>query len=66
MKLSQWLDEQGIHRIRFAMLAGISQPYVTELCQGSKWPSRDVAVKIMKATAGAVTPNDFLDQPGAD
>jgi 3,4-dihydroxy 2-butanone 4-phosphate synthase / GTP cyclohydrolase II len=60
MKLSEYLDLRDIRRGEFARLIGVSGGRVTQLCDGSGWPSRDVAEKIAAVTSGDVTANDFL------
>lgn len=60
MKLSEYLDLHEIKRGEFARLIGVSGGRVTQLCDGSGWPSRDVAEKIAAVTEGDVTANDFL------
>lgn len=64
MKLSDYLSQRGIKRSDFAGTIGVSQSYVTMICQGKIWPGRDVVTKINAATDGEVTANDFvgLDQ----
>lgn len=63
MKLADWLKEQRMSRKDFADEIGVVRSYVTELCQHSKWPSRDVVTRIQAATSGAVSANDFLIGP---
>ena len=61
MRLDHWLAEQGESRSAFARRANLSAASVTALCNDpNAWISRDMARKIADATAGAVTPNDFL------
>ena len=60
MKLHDYLQTKSIKRSEFAALIGKSQSYVTMLCQGAIWPSRDAAQRIAEATGGLVTANDFV------
>jgi 3,4-dihydroxy 2-butanone 4-phosphate synthase/GTP cyclohydrolase II len=60
MKLSEYLELHNIRRGEFAREIGVSGGRVTQLCDGSGWPSREVAEKISAVTDGAVTANDFL------
>ena len=62
MKLSEYLDLHSIKRGDFAKRIGVSGGWVTSLCDGSGWPSREVAEKISVETAGAVTADDFLPE----
>ena len=65
MKLAEYLEARGIKRGDFARSIGVSAGWITSLCDGTGWPSRDVAEEITKATNGDVTANDFL-QPSAE
>jgi len=60
MKLAEYLEAKGIKRGEFAASIGVTGGWITSLCDGSGWPSRDVAEKIARATDGAVTADDFL------
>lgn len=60
MRLAEYLEAKGIKRGDFAREVGVSAGWVTSLCDGSGWPSRDVAEKIARATNGEVTASDFV------
>ena len=61
MKLADWLKRHSVKRGEFARLIGVSPGAVTQICnQPDVWVSRDTAEAIVRATAGAVTPNDLL------
>lgn len=60
MKLSEYLESNGIKRGEFAARIGVSGGRVTQLCEEGGWPSREVAEKITAETGGAVTADDFL------
>lgn len=60
MKLAEYLESKSIKRGDFAASVGITAGWITCLCDGSGWPSREVAEKIAAKTDGAVTANDFL------
>jgi 3,4-dihydroxy 2-butanone 4-phosphate synthase / GTP cyclohydrolase II len=60
MKLSEYLEANGIKRGEFAKSIGVTGGWITSLCDGSGWPSKEVAENIARATDGAVTANDFL------
>lgn len=60
MRLAQYLETRSIKRVEFAARIGVSPAWITALCDGTGWPSRDVADKIQRETAGDVTPDDFL------
>lgn len=61
MKLAAWLNENGVKRRDFAQRIGVSNGWVTCLCDGTGWPSREIAEKIAAETSGAVTADDFGD-----
>ena len=64
MKLADWLKQEGMKRGDFARRVGLSPGAVTQICNQPKaWLSRDTAQTILRATKGAVTPNDFIDAP---
>lgn len=60
MKLAEYLETNGIKRGEFATSIGVSGGRVTQLCEEDSWPSREVAERIARVTAGAVTADDFL------
>ena len=61
MKLHDWLRLNRTPRSAFARLAGLSPASVTALCNDdTAWITRETAERIAEATAGQVTPNDFL------
>lgn len=65
MKLDVWLRQNKIARSAFAKQVGLSPASVTALCNDpAAWISRESAERIAAATAGAVTPNDFLGLSG--
>ena len=61
MKLVDYLLANNIRRTDFADMVGVSQSYVTQLCQGQIWPGREIVTKILEVTDGQVTPNDFVE-----
>ncbi len=61
MRLDQWLAKHQESRSGFARRVGLSPASITQLCNdGGAWISRETAERILAATDGAVTPNDFL------
>lgn len=60
MKLAEYLESRSIKRGDFAVSIGVTAGWITQLCDGAGWPSRDVAEKIAAVTGGDVTANDFL------
>lgn len=60
MKLTTYLEEQGLSATAFAERLGVSPSTVTRAAKGEILPSRDMLRRIYDETAGAVTPNDFV------
>lgn len=61
MRLNEWLARTDETRSAFARRAGLSPAAITALCNDAEvWISRETAARILHATNGAVTPNDFL------
>jgi 3,4-dihydroxy 2-butanone 4-phosphate synthase / GTP cyclohydrolase II len=61
MKLAQWLSKFKVSRVDFARRIGVSPGAVTLMCRNEgAWVSRETAERVLVATQGAVTPNDFL------
>lgn len=61
MKLTEWLDREGLTRVELARRLGVSPAAVTQLCNNeAAWMSRETAALILRVTNGAVTPNDFI------
>jgi len=66
MKLAEYLELKSIKRGEFAQSIGVTGGWITSLCDGSGWPSREVAERIARVTEGAVTADDFLALDSAD
>ena len=60
MKLASWLKSNGISARDFAARIGTTEATISRLKNARAQPSFELAEKILEATAGAVTPNDFL------
>ena len=52
--LARWLDKEGISREAFAGKLRVSRVHVDRLCRVARRPSLALALKIEKATGGAV------------
>ena len=61
MKLAEYLKLHGIKRRDFAGRIGVSNGWITQLCEGGGWPSKQVAERIAAETGGKVTADDFGD-----
>ena len=66
MKLIKWLIKSDISKKEFAERIGISESLVYHYLSGKRYPSSSTARKIMEATNGAVTPNDFIGEQGVE
>lgn len=60
MTLTQYLRDQGITASQFAADLGVVPSTVTRWLKGERIPEDDLKVRIFEATAGKVTPGDFL------
>lgn len=60
MTLAEWLDAHDKTDAWLATEIGLDRSFVTKLKNGTAEPSLRVAREIVRVTAGAVTPNDFL------
>lgn len=64
MNLDDYLKSTDQTEDAFAKRIGVSQPAVHRYRTG-RIPTPDVMQKIVEATAGSVTPNDFFGLPEA-
>jgi DNA-binding XRE family transcriptional regulator len=60
MTLGDYLLFAGYGDAWFAALVGVDRTTISRLRRGNTRPTWEVAAKIVEATNGAVTPNDFL------
>lgn len=58
--LAQWIDGRGLKRLDVAKALKISPGYLTDVCAGTCWPSREVLQRIADYTAGSVTPDSLM------
>ena len=61
MKLSAYLSDRQMSLAAFAGRIGTSKVSVYHYVHGLRWPRVDIMRRIVTATKGLVTPNDFLD-----
>jgi len=66
MKLHHYLCQHSLTQKQFAELAGIKQPTICLYLKGRRFPSPKTMARIMAATNGRVTPNDFFIHPSSD
>lgn len=60
MKLAKFMKENRLTDAAFANLVGSTEFAVGKWRRGERTPRRSSMQRILLATAGAVTPNDFL------
>ena len=63
MKLADYLSSTGVTHADFAQRIGVHQTAVTRYVAGRRIPKPQIAMKITKATGGAVTIEDLFDVP---
>ncbi|KQS82161.1 XRE family transcriptional regulator [Methylobacterium sp. Leaf361] len=61
MRLADFLADRGIKDSDFAETIGVSRMTLWRYKSGDRRPEWDVLKRIVQATEGHVTPNDFLD-----
>lgn len=61
MRLQEYLDQSGLTRAEFARRIGVRHITVTRYCESGRVPEASVMGKIIEATEGQVTANDFFD-----
>jgi DNA-binding transcriptional regulator YdaS (Cro superfamily) len=59
MKLKDWLTKTGIQPSDFAKTIETQPAAVSRYCAGTRIPEKEVMPRIVAATNGEVTPNDF-------
>ncbi len=62
MTLADYLTTQNLTPTEFARRSELPPSTVTRLLAGDRSPRLDLLKRIHKATAGQVTPNDFLTE----
>lgn len=64
MRLKDYLSKYNIKREEFATAIGVTQGYVSMLCNGKNQPSLRLVVKIEEVTNGEVVAKDLLLEQG--
>lgn len=65
MTLSEHMAAKGLRDKQVAHDLKVSRPFITQLRNGSRYPSLELAVAISEWSGGAVKPADLLKKPGA-
>lgn len=63
MNLRSYLSSRGISEAAFGAQIGVSQAAVNRYVRRSRIPTPPIMAKIVEATDGQVTANDFYAQP---
>ncbi len=64
MTLQEYLTSNNLKPSTFAVAASLAPSIVIRLLNGERKPSLATMQKIMVATGGLVTPNDYLSHEG--
>lgn len=62
-QLEKYIADQRMTQAEFAEQVGCTQVSVSRWIAGVRMPRRGMLVRIIEATGGAVTANDFLPAP---
>lgn len=67
-QLTAHIKDAGLKRNEFAKVIGISAPYLSQILNGEKRPSLDLAFRIEAATGGNVPASSWVshDTPQSD
>jgi putative transcriptional regulator len=65
MTLSEYLAQNSIKVSAFALKVGVPPSTISRVMKRQRDPGLELLAKIMEATDGAVTPNDFLPEQEA-
>jgi DNA-binding transcriptional regulator YdaS (Cro superfamily) len=60
--LTQYIKNSGRSRTAWAADLGISKSYLSDILNGNKFPSLELAVRIQRATQGAVMAADWFPE----
>ncbi len=63
MHLRDWLEREGLNYPQFGVMIERSAQAVQRYASGDRIPDRDTMPRVVKATRGEVTANDFYDLP---
>lgn len=63
---AEYITKSGDSRAAWAARVGVSRSYLSDMLNGKKTPSLDVAVRIERLTGGAVPASSWIAPPAAD
>lgn len=66
MKLDDWMKREGLNDAEFGLLIERPAQTVHRYRKGQRIPDRDTMPRIVRATGGEVTANDFFDLERAE
>jgi transcriptional regulator with XRE-family HTH domain len=61
MTLLEYLDQENLTASEFGRKIGVSPAAMTRYMQGERFPNTAILWRILRASGGCVTPNDFLE-----
>lgn len=61
-QLRAYLTQKNIRQSALAEMLGVSNGYMSQIINGDKRPSLDLAFKIEDATGGAITARSWVDE----
>lgn len=59
---TEFIKSSGLNRAAWADRLGVSRSYLSDLLNGNKTPSLDLAVQIERATNGAVAASSWIPE----
>ncbi len=62
---SEFIHTSGQNRAAWADRLGISRSYLSDILNGNKIPSLELATKIERATAGAIMASSWIAMPAS-
>jgi transcriptional regulator with XRE-family HTH domain len=66
MNLKTFLSLDGNSEAKLATQLGVSQSTINRYANQTRWPDRDMILRIKDATDGMVSPSDWFDAGAAE
>jgi plasmid maintenance system antidote protein VapI len=58
--LMRWITDSGLRKVDVARALHIQPNEVQRYCRDGYWPTKPIAIRILRLTGGSVTPTQFL------
>jgi plasmid maintenance system antidote protein VapI len=58
--LVRWMKDSGLRKVDVARALDIQASEVQRYCREGYWPTKAIAIRILRLTGGSVTPTQFL------